>query len=63
MKHYTYIGPVLNNYNKIISNKWEGETCANTDRKAISNLSYQFKKEHGLRQTAKIKLVNKPIAS
>lgn len=63
MIHYIYVGPVLNNFNKLISNKWEGETSANTFQKAISNLNYQFKLQHGLLPTAKIKLVNKPIAS
>ena len=59
MEHYIYEGPVMNNYNQIITSKWEGETYANTDKKAKSNLSYQFKKEHGLLQTAKVILVNK----
>lgn len=63
MNYYTYVGPVVNNFNNVISNKWEGETCANTIMKAKNNLCYQFKKEHGLMQNAKIKLVNEPIAS
>lgn len=61
MNYYTYEGPVMNNFNQLITNKWSGETYANTDRKAVSNLSYQFKKEHGLLQTAKVKLLNKPM--
>jgi hypothetical protein len=61
MNYYTYKGPVKNNFNQIISNKWEGETYAKTDKKALSNLSYQFKKEHGLLSSAKIILLNKPI--
>lgn len=63
MEHYIYEGPVMNNFNQVITNKWECETYANTDKKAKSNLSYQFKKEHGLLQTAKIKLVYKPVKS
>ena len=61
MEYYTYEGPVLNNFKQIIANKWTGETYANTDKKAVSNLNYQFKKEHGLMQTAKIILSSKPI--
>lgn len=60
MNYYTYNGPVANNFGQIITNKWTGETHANTYKKAKSNLSYQFKKEHGLMQTAKVKLVNEP---
>ena len=60
MEHYIYEGPVVNNFGQVITIKWTGETYANTDKKAKSNLSYQFKKEHGLMQTAKVKLVNEP---
>lgn len=63
MEHYIYEGPVMNNFGQLITNKWEGETYANTDKKAKSNLSYQFKKDHGLLQTAKIKLVDEPVRS
>ena len=62
MGYYGYDGPVMNNFNQIISNKWTGETYANTDKKALSNLMYQFKKENGLMASTKIKFVNKPIA-
>ena len=60
MNYYTYNGPVANNFGQIIAIKWAGETYANTDKKAKSNLNYQFKKQFGLLQTAKIKLVNEP---
>lgn len=63
MEHFSYNGPVLNNFNQVITTKWEGETYANTDRKAKSNLGYQFKKEHGLLQSAKIILPNKMIST
>lgn len=61
MKYYTYTGPVKNNFNQLITNKWTGETYANTIDKARSNLNYQFKKQYGLQQTVKIKLVNEPV--
>lgn len=57
-KYYTYDGPVINNFEQIITNNWEGETYANSKKKAVGNLCYQFKKEFGLMQTAKISLVN-----
>ena len=60
MNYYTYEGAVMNNFNQVITNNWTGETYANTDKKAKSNLSYQFKKEHGLLQTAKVKLLKEP---
>ena len=61
MNHYTYNGPVANNFGQIITSKWVGETYANTDKKATSNLNYQFKKQFGLLQTAKVKLLKEPI--
>lgn len=61
MNYYVYEGPVLNNFGQLITNRWEGETYANTDKKAKSNLCYQFKKEYGLMQTSRIKLINKPV--
>lgn len=63
MEHYIYEGPVLNNFNQIIISKWQGETYANTDKKAMSNLGYQIKKELGLQKSAKIILLNKPMKS
>ena len=61
MNYYTYEGPVINNFNQLITNRWEGETYANTDKKATSNLHYQFKKQFGLLQTAKIRLLKEPV--
>lgn len=63
MNYYIYEGPVMNNFNQVIKWIWTGETYANSDKKAKSNLYYQFKKEHGLLQTANIKLLNKPVKS
>ena len=60
MDHYVYEGPVLNP-NNIVIEKWKGETYAISDKKAICNLCYQFKKQHGLLKTAKVTLQHKPI--
>lgn len=61
MNYYIYEGPVMNNFNQLITSKWNGETYANTDKKAVSNLNYQFKKEHRLLPTAKIIFVKEPM--
>lgn len=45
MERYTYSGPVTE-YGKCIANNWEGETYAPSEKKAISNLKYQFKKKN-----------------
>lgn len=58
MKHYRYSGPV-SQFGKCICNKWTGETIAATERRAKSNLSYQFKKETGRLGTTNISLPGK----
>ena len=60
MNHYLYEGPVTM-FERIITEKWTGETHAISNKKASSNLTYQFKKEHGLSKATKIKLVHNPI--
>ena len=59
MKRYIYEGTVIS-FNKIISNKWRGETYAPSCKKASNNLAYQFKKQYGLLCTARIKLGGEP---
>lgn len=61
MGHYIYNGAVLNIGN-VISNKWKGETYAVSEKKAVSNLCYQFKKQYGYSKSAKISLYDKPKA-
>jgi len=56
MGYYIYDGPVINNFGKIINNKWKGETYAVSYNKAISNLCYQFKKQYGLIKNTKVTL-------
>ena len=55
MAKYIYDGPVTQ-FGKCIANKWHGETIAESQRKAISNLEYQFKKKNNMLATAKIGL-------
>ena len=44
MDRYVYDGPVLS-YGRFICD-WHGETMAESERRAISNLAYQFKKKN-----------------
>lgn len=55
MAKYVYDGPVTL-FGRLITNKWHGETIAESERKAISNLEYQFKKKNNMLATAKIGL-------
>lgn len=53
---YVFTGPVTL-FGKVISNKWYGETTASSEKKALSNLKYQFKKESNLVPGSKIDLI------
>ena len=52
---YSYDGPVLE-FGKVISNHWSSSTLAPTEKKARSNLTYQFKKQFNKIPSAKITL-------
>ena len=55
---YYYEGPVLS-FDKIIQDKWWGETVAVSEEKARSNLCYRWKKLHGRTAESKITLPGK----
>lgn len=55
---YFYDGPVLQ-FDKVISLRWTGETHATTEAKARSNLTFRYKRDHGLDSHAKITLPGK----
>ena len=55
MTRYVYDGPVME-FDTLLTDRWHGETVAKTKTKAMSNLAYQFKKNHGRLATAKITL-------
>lgn len=63
MNQYMYDGPVMN-FGTCISDRWHGITYAVSEKKARSNLAYQFKKNNnritGSRITlpGKVKMVN-----
>lgn len=52
---YTYEGPVME-FDRLICSKWKGETVAESESKARSNLAYQFKKEAKRSPSARISL-------
>lgn len=60
---YVYEGPVLI-FDTLVTDRWKGETVAPSEKKARSNLTYQFKKQNnrivGNKVTlpGKIKMVN-----
>lgn len=55
MSTYSYCGPVFS-FDVCVKNRWEATTCAPTAAKARSNLTYRYKKEHGLAPSSKITL-------
>lgn len=55
MPKYMYEGPVLE-FEKLLTDKWRGETFAPSERKAISNLKYQFNKNNNRLPSSKISL-------
>lgn len=61
-KRYIYDGPVTE-HGRVINNNWYGETVATSDKKARSNLAYQFKKEFGKTAKTKIEIPGKIIVT
>ncbi len=55
---YIYEGPVME-FNTCVSNHWRGETMAPNEKKARSNLTYQFKKQNNKLSNTKIRLTGK----
>lgn len=58
MKRYVYDGPVME-FEKCVADRWKGETLAVSERKARSNLSYQYKKENDSVANTRITLPGK----
>lgn len=52
---YSYDGLVLE-FDRIIANRWQGSTLAPSEKKARSNLTYQFKKQFNKMPASKITL-------
>lgn len=60
MKTYRYNGPVLE-FERIVADRWSGETRAESEKKARCNLAYQFKMETGRTARSKIFIPGKLI--
>jgi hypothetical protein len=54
MERYAYNGPVLM-FGKWVAN-WKGETMADSEKKAKSNLAYQYKTKNKLVPSTKVTL-------
>lgn len=55
---YTYDGPVME-FDRLLAGHWKGETMATSEKKARSNLIYQFKKQNSRIVGTKITLPGK----
>ena len=55
---YTYDGPVME-FDRLLADHWKGETMAPSEKKARSNLIYQFKKQSSRIVGTKITLPGK----
>ena len=57
---YSYIGPVME-FDKLVAEHWKGETMATSEKKAKSNLAYQYKKKNNRIASVKVTLPGKVI--
>lgn len=58
MTQFSYDGPVME-FDRCISDRWKGTTYAVSEKKARSNLEYQFKKKNNRIASARISLPGK----
>lgn len=58
MKRYSYTGPVCE-FGKVVQNKWSGSTMAASEKKARSNLTYQWKRSNNRTTNSAITLPGK----
>ena len=55
-KHkYYYNGPVME-FGRLVADHWKGETVAPSERKAKSNLAYNYKQKYNRPMGAKVEL-------
>ena len=62
MKRYLYDGPVKE-YGTCVNSRWRGETMAPSEKKARSNLAYQYKKRFGKVVNTRIVLPGKLVVT
>lgn len=60
MNLYSYDGPVME-FDNCIAHRWTASTRAVSERKARSNLTYQFKKKNNKIPNSKITLPGKLV--
>ena len=60
MNKYSYEGPVME-FDVCIADRWKGQTMAISEKKARSNLAYQFKKRNNRIPASKITLPGKIV--
>ena len=58
MNQYSYSGPVME-FDRCVSDNWKGTTYAVSEKKAKSNLAYQFKKQNNRVAATRISLPGK----
>ena len=46
MNRYSYEGPIMV-FGRCVQNNWKSQTMAPTEKRARSNLAYQWKKQNG----------------
>lgn len=60
MDLYSYSGPVTV-FDRCVVNIWKGETYAPSEKKAKSNLAYQYRKQNGLIPGTRVNLPGKIV--
>lgn len=60
MDHYKYEGPVME-FDNCVSNRWTASTYAPSEKKARSNLTYQYKKQNNKAASTRITLPGKIV--
>lgn len=60
MQLYSYDGPVME-FERCVANNWKGKTQASSEKKARSNLTFQFKKQTNRLPMTKIVLPGKIV--
>lgn len=58
LKRYSYKGPVCE-FDRCIASIWTAETVAPSEKKALSNLAFQFKRDFNKVPNSKISLPGK----
>lgn len=60
MNQYSYRGPVME-FDRCVMDRFEASTAAVSERKALSNLTFQFKRRYSKPANSKISLPGKIV--